>query len=190
MTRLSQGKIVRASISRELRLAWVWLPVLGVGSVTTGCFDSPPEYKVADRLPPVISTWGVQPTLTNIVQIDPALGVTFTVPFRSDDAGEDLKAFFIENIPEQLDFTHIIDEQPVPADPRPFAEQTNRYVNEPPWNTAGKTGCSTVTLILSHASNFTRGWLMVDPLDSAQVTWTFEFLDPSGQNPGCQGVAQ
>lgn len=179
---------MHTSISGKPSLARLWLPFLGVVSVTTGCFDSPPEYKVADRLPPVIDAWGVDPSVTKIVPIDPAVGVNFFVPFRSDDAGEDLSAYFIKDIPRQLDTTHVIFQQRVAADPRPFAEQDRHIAWS--WNTANETGCATVTLILSHVTNFTSGWLMTDPLDSAQVTWTFEFLDPSGQNPGCQAGAQ
>lgn len=197
MTGLSRGRLARTTNGRRRGLAWLSLLVPGVVPFTTGCFDAPPEYKVADHLPPVISSWGVTPSLTSInVMTWPHGEVQFTVPFRSDDAGEDLKAFFVENIPQQVDYRSptcqtcdFIDEIPVPADPRPFAEQKNRLVSLPSWPTTGKIGCSTVTMILSHETNFIRGWQMRDSLDSAQVTWIFDFLDQAGTSPGCGAAA-
>lgn len=182
MTRLSRPSALFPVIGRNARLACLSLsaPVM-----LAGCLDPPPTYEAAERLPPVIQSWGVEPTLTRIVPIAATEEqVVFTVPFRSDDAGEPLKAFFIENIPQQVDFRFIIEEKPVAADPRPFSEQVDREVSFS-WVTIGRTGCSTVTMLLSHASNFTRGWQMTDPLDSAQVTWTLEFLDSSGTSQGC-----
>lgn len=159
-----------------------------------GCLDDPPEYAVADRVPPVIVASGVQPVLTGIVPIDSTqLQIPFTVPFRCDDAGERLKAFVVKDIPQQIAVTPSscvtcvsLDEPEISPDPRPFADQTDRRLTFTlDTATSQLSSCHTVTLILSRQSNFIKGWQMADPSDGAQVTWVIEVQQSDGAWPGC-----
>jgi len=165
-----------------------------------GCLDPTPEYSVSDRVPPVIQATGVTPSPTDLVRVALTQDVvSFTVPFRSDDAGEPLWAYFVEDIADEINSMgsgchtcQSIDVQKVSADPRPFADQEQRSLTGTwAFSTGRPSGCHTVTLILSHLSNFTRGWQVSDPLDSAQVTWTVIFQDSDSAWPVCSdtGVA-
>lgn len=148
----------------------------------SGCLDAPPEYRVPDQVPPVIMTDDVTPSTSGVNH--PSATVPFTVPFRADDAGEGLLAYFILDISSgKPKFASVIDHPTIPvnADPRPFAEQEKRTVVFPwNWSTSTSAGCHTVTLILSHESNFnTRDGAVdvLEPTKAARVTWFFELAD-------------
>jgi hypothetical protein len=42
------------------------------------------------------------------------------------------------------------------------------------------SGCHTMTMVLSHASNFDTGYRTIDPLDEARVTWWLELKPADG----------
>lgn len=158
--------------------------------VLSGCLDAPPEYQVPDQVPPVIMTDDVQPPTNSLNR--PSLNkVPFTVPFRADDGGEGLLAYFVRDIPSgKPGFTNVIDNPAVRinADPRPFAEQTKRSF-EFDWNWgSADAGCHTITLILSHESNFNlrNGEVdVIDPTKAARTTWFFELYDSTTTVPSC-----
>jgi hypothetical protein len=149
-----------------------------------GCIDSPPEYSVPDPVPPVliVSRADPPPTVVTAISQPP---VDFNVPFRSDDL-EGLKAYFLLDLqPAEpgVDYQAVQKELPVPADSRPFAEQVNRKVEYPwTWSAGGgpAPGCHTMTMILSHVSNFVEEYVVRDDLDSAQMTWFLNVLSPDG----------
>jgi hypothetical protein len=149
----------------------------------TGCLDAPPQYQVPEQVPPVITMDTVIPPTSSLNR--PSRGVVqFKVPFRADDAGEELRAYFIRDIPSgKPDFTHVLAKfVSVNADPRPFAEQASRYF-EWPWDNIVDVGCHTVTLILSYASNFNTANGAVEVTEAtraAYVTWFFELPDSTG----------
>ena len=156
--------------------------------LAVGCIDPPPEYSAPERLPPVILTTGIDPPVTKVATISlQAQQVTFDVPFRSDDAGEDLSAFFVLDIATTQDIDYSLVKRqvkPVPADPRPFLEQDGRHVTGT-WGPLGDdssrpSGCHTMTMILSHLSNFGEQYETSDPLDVAQVTWWLDIRSAEG----------
>ncbi|HVU02879.1 MAG TPA: hypothetical protein VHE30_14060 [Polyangiaceae bacterium] len=164
-----------------------------VAPAITACLDTPPEYQAAIPVPPVIETSLVTPSTTAPVIVTGDT-IDFTVPFRSDDEGEALVAYFVWDLPTGGDgLDNIINNSVsvVDADPRPFAEQTNREVTfHWPWSSELKPGpgCHSVTMILSHNSNFQigHGYLLVDALAAAQVTW-FLGLGATGTTCGISG---
>jgi hypothetical protein len=157
----------------------------------SGCLDAPPEYRVPDQVPPVIMTDDVLPSTSSVNH--PSVKVDFTVPFRSDDAGEGLLAYFVRDIPSgKPSFGYVIDNPAIRInpDPRPFAEQDNRTFTFPGWTwTSDEAGCHTVTLILSHESNFNlrNGEVdVLEPTKAARTTWFFELSDPTASvSPSC-----
>lgn len=144
----------------------------------SGCLDPPPEYTVPDPVPPVLIVDQISPLTTSVVHTNSAR-VPFIVPFRADDAGQALYSLFVPDMPAGPISTSKVHGGLVPADPRPFAEQTNRRVEFPDsgwdWSEVGQ-GCHTMTMILSRLNNldFTTKIGVVtikDDLAAAQVTW-------------------
>ena len=189
MTRVSQRMELWAGIRRRSRaLARLSLYFAAMAPALTGCFDPTPEYTVPDPVPPVIDVSDTKPA-TTIVYSTNTESVNFNVPFRADDAGETLLAYFIPDIPPRAK-PPIANLEPVIPDPRPFAEQTGRAVTFN-WNWYNPptldVGCHTMTMILARASNIvtTAGVVdVVDPLEAAQVTW-FLALSRASQQADC-----
>ena len=158
------------------------LPV--VVTALTGCLDGTPEYVVPTRAPPVIITSQVLPSTMGLQRIDdtqPPL-LPFDVPFRSEDAGEELAWFLVRDLnPAESRLNQVnIQNGTLPADPRPFDEQEERnFTFNWTWTVPdGLVGCHTVTFILGHASaTSTRRSSHRDPARAPQVTWWFDFLE-------------
>ncbi len=154
-----------------------------------GCVDAPPDYSVPSLVPPVLITSQIDPATTGVASV-PATASTFDfdVPFRADDGGQDLHAYFVIDLDPTKDVspTSDVDDNAVPSDPRPFAEQTGREVSEA-WQLPDNrpVGCHTITMILSPHDNFVRSYETRDPLDAAQVTWFLDFLGPTGAAHSC-----
>lgn len=111
-----------------------------------------------------------------------AAEINFSIPFRSVDVGEPLQAAFVLDF-DPANASVAIERLPVPADPTPFAEQDNRAVNWT-WPLSPRpSGCHTMTMILSHDSNFIAIYRTINPLDVAQVTWFFNIGDPNSPEP-------
>ena len=181
VTPVSQGSRLPARLAGLVALARLSLAAPPMALLATACLDAPPEYRVPGRVPPVIIMSGVVPAPRGVLAIDRQTEIDFRVPFRSEDAGEDLAGFFVLDPPAQAaSFQAVIDEVPVAADPRPFADQETepREVSYRWAWTVRPADCVTVTLVLSHETNFSRAYDTVDPLDTAEVSWLFDFHDP------------
>jgi hypothetical protein len=162
------------------------LMALGV----TGCLDATPQYVAPSPVPPVIDYAGVVPTTTAVTTIRATVSlVQFTIPFRSDDEGQQLRALFIRDFDPTKDPAQAAVVQDIlsDADSRPFAQQlTNGLPDRSitfPWQLPSDTrpvGCHTLTMLLSHKNNFQTYYLTSDDLDVAQVTWFFDFLQAGG----------
>jgi hypothetical protein len=150
-----------------------------------GCLDPPPQYSTTDQYPPVVQGAMVDPSPVRIIYTT-ASEVLFTIPFRSVDVGEALQAAFVYDF-DPTNPSVALARVPVPADPRPFWEQDGRDVKWA-WRLSPRpTGCHTITMILSHASNFSDLYQTIDPLDVAQVTWFFNIGDPNSPAPSLDG---
>jgi hypothetical protein len=125
-----------------------------------------------------------------VLTVDASLNkVEFNVPFRSLDAGEGLRVIFVQDIdpdrpPSQR---KIIDSMEFAADDRPISEQGDSRTVQFAWVFEGDRPVSspadptTFTMILAHRSNFVGiTYELIDPLESAQATWLFDFL-PGGE---------
>jgi hypothetical protein len=174
-------------LCRSRALARLSLCSVAMTPALSGCLDPPPEYQVPDQVPPVIMTDNLVPATSSLNRPNTE-PVTFTVPFRADDAGEGLLGYFLVDIPSgkpRIQTPAV----PINADPRPFAEQTDRSFSFPwTWSKTVNPGCHILTLILSHRSNFdtTNGDVDVrDPTKAAYATWFFELSDPSSAVPPC-----
>jgi hypothetical protein len=177
-------------MGRSRALARLSLYSVAMAPALTGCLDAPPAYQVPDLVPPVIMTDKLDPPTSSLVRPSSRL-VKFNVPFRADDAGEGLLAYFILDIPAgNPKFDHVVGNpvQIVP-DPHPFAEQTKRSFDFSWALTNVDVGCHTLTLILSHEGNFdfkTGEVKVKEPTAAAYATWFFELSPPCGDWPNAR----
>jgi hypothetical protein len=193
VTPLSGSGSGRGVDSAKGGLARRWLlPVVAL--VLPGCLDATPEYSVPERIPPVIITSQLDPApgvITNIGNVD---SVPFHASFRSVDAGEDLDAKFVFDI-ETLDCDQgsepdcfaIVFEEHIPAKAESFSEQaTSPHEVGFTWVVRDRDRTEnpnphTMTMFVTHSSNFTSGWPVIDPLETAEVTWFFNLAAPADE---------
>lgn len=181
-TRLSRQARSRLANKGLLPLAWESLLWLSIVPLVTGCIVAdPPQYQDALQTPPQLDVYGALPTISQIdVITTPApVGPTFTVPVRSEDAGEDLNAVFF------LDYGS--------ASPQPLNIQT---VSASTFNDTGRSiswswtvgtqysHCHTISLVVAHRSSFqlhdsTQLIATKAKLDAAIVTWWVNINPPS-----------
>jgi hypothetical protein len=199
MTRLSGAWLGAQWVPGDIALARRSLLMLAMSASSAGCVDATPTYTAPVQSPPIILGNQVTPPThkvqTVILKSPPPTTVSLRVPFRSIDAGEGLVAiFWVDWDPTQPLNRQRPIARGVRADSSPLDEQ-NREVTfdwEASTNPPGP-GCRTVTMVLSHASNypidpengiFVPGLLPpIDVNDIAQVTWFFDVQDPSDPSP-------
>jgi hypothetical protein len=158
------------------------LSVLGL----PGCFDGTPEYSVPSRVPPVMDSAGALPSASDVYRTQ-ASEVDFNVRFRSDDAGERLHVFFVLDLPaNRVEPPRVQNDYFVEPDPAPFDEQTQRSLSyQWTWGSVVSSRCHTMTLILSHESNFSSSYKVDDELGAAQLTWFLDLSLPGDTGQAC-----
>jgi hypothetical protein len=171
---------VHSSPSRGLNaLAWCSLLVSTVGA--SACFNETPTYTVPGRSTPIILGTQVDPPTVEVRKVSLGFEQALSVPFQSIDAGEGLFAIFWHDLAtgmtqDQIN-TQLLTEVPIDPDSRPLEEQDRTVSFTWP---ATPAGCRTVTMALSHATNFSTPFVPPkDPSAVAQVTWFFDVRDPS-----------
>jgi hypothetical protein len=125
--------------------------------VATGCIVAdPPEYRSAVQTRPLLEVYKASPATTDIVvwtqsSAPMGVGITFTIPVRSEDAGEDLSAVSF------IDYGTGRSERPYL--PKSFPASTyddqSREI-EFTWlpTTTSTDGCHVFTIIVAHRSSF------------------------------------
>jgi hypothetical protein len=152
--------------------------------LAAGCFDPPPEYSVPVLVPPIVDVPNVDPPTTTVKTVNLAEQLPFEVPFHADDGGEEMWAYFVEDIPSGDADPRALLSNAVrdPPNSAPFDEQ-KRSISWV-WTVAAPTGCHTVTMILSRKSNFGTGlYQTTDELQTARVSWFLDIRDPSAATP-------
>jgi hypothetical protein len=164
-----------------------WLVCLVATFFSAACFDSPAEYSVPERTPPIIDVAGVTPSTLGINTIGPsATSQSFDVPFRAEDLGEPISSrFYLDLYPNESDpgCLHLLDNVDVLGDSRPILEQNGRSFNWLwVWGQLRPSGCHSVTLIITYVSNLkddpdsgTKTCQEKEDNDVAQVTWFLDF---------------
>jgi hypothetical protein len=144
-----------------------------------GCFDSPPQYTDPTRIPPQIFTNSVVPPPTSLF-VTTDSPIQFTIPFRADDAVQQLEAAFVLDIgTSNSSLQDPVADVPQDALKRPFAEQEkDRKLDYTwDWNPKKVAGCHTMTVIITDPSNI-RGAVTRDDLQVARLTWFMWLQDP------------
>ncbi len=136
----------------------------------TGCLGDPPRYEDPRQIPPFIVKSGVSPALDVFHEISPSTPFDITVPFRSEDLGEELLALvFIDFVPgEEAGRPETLAVAPGYYDQ---ARAVEMQVLSP-----DSLGCHTMSLVLTHEQNFVGGF--VREYDAAAwITWWFNVTD-------------
>ena len=94
VTRLSRSGRRISAIRAVFGLAWRSLLALSAMSFASSCIVAdPPEYRDPVRTRPLLEVYKATPLISNIVVYIPNTpAINFSVPVRSEDAGEDLSA--------------------------------------------------------------------------------------------------
>jgi hypothetical protein len=187
-TRLSRPALPGRQILRVSRLARLSLGALAIMIAPAGCIVAdPPEYGEPVQTRPELDTAGAVPLSAQVIVVDSSnkFGVKFTVPVRSEDAGENLFARFVLDYGATSEDTLFF--QRIPAS---TYTDVSRSANFPGWiPKASLKDCHVITLIVAHESTFTNGnieklepikagqdavflnwWMNVDPaLDATQT---------------------
>lgn len=155
------------SILRVQRCA---LALLVGASTTSGCLISAPtELEEEERIPPAVFMDQVTPSLLRpvLTYSDPMLNQPFSVPFVSEDLGEEVWGilYLDYNSPER---TRIGDGD-LPASDWSDRNRTMNIEWTGPLNRPA--GCHSVTMVLTHKDNFGSNSLPIDRDKTAFVTW-------------------
>jgi len=142
----------------------------------------PPEYLDPVRTRPVLDIGQTLPPTSQVLVVHAGDKVSFAVPVRSEDAGEDLRAvFFIDQGPGSLGVFQ--NSQPVPAST--YDDTSPRSVTFD-WTVPAlpSFGCHLMTLTVAHRSSFdTKHDDVLDSKDHADdaaiVNWWLNAPDPS-----------
>ena len=153
----------------------------GAPALTTGCLVADaPEYGPPQQRPPVINFEGVIPSPYDLLVIEDQALRTFTVPVRSEDAGEELVGTLVvdwQQPPSQLQ----VHDREIPASS--FDDVSRSYQAE--WIPDITPGClHTLTALIMHKSNFDDGPDLPKPnvqWDVASVTWQLNVVSDPDQ---------
>ncbi len=147
----------------------------------TGCLVSePPEYQDETRTAPMLQRTLAVPAPTEILPISLDDAVTFTVPFRSEDAGVTPIAVL------WLDYTIRGREARLGVDPfqpaSDFHDTSRNFSITLGFTDDNLLGCHQISLVATHRDNLDTGtWLPVSLEDTDVITWWAEIIDP--ENP-------
>lgn len=161
-------------------LALVCAPTL-----TTGCLVADaPTYGPPQQRPPVINFEGVTPSPYDLLVIEPNTPAqTYTVPVRSEDAGEDLVGTLVVDWQQGPSRQLQVHDREIPASS--FDDVKRSYQAEWSPESGVTPGCGhTLTALIMHKSNFDDGPDLPKPnvqWDVASVTWQLNVVSDSNQ---------
>jgi hypothetical protein len=111
--------------------------------------EDPPEYVAATRIPPVVNYSQVVPPLSVVHEVDSSAdSIHVTVPFRSEDLGDDVLAFaLLDTVPGREPLV-VAESRILGASFEVRSRSVDMLVTE-----FGEPGCHTLTLLLTQTSN-------------------------------------
>ncbi|MEP7051256.1 MAG: hypothetical protein ABJB12_12930 [Pseudomonadota bacterium] len=181
-TALSGRTREKARSAAVLRLARVSL----LGSLmllfASSCIVAdPPEYESPVRTSPLLDVYAASPPTSRLIQANKNDLIKFSVPLRSEDAGEGLRGVFLVdyNTPSEL----LQNTQELAAST--YSDNNLRTVTLDWTVPTLKSGCHLMTLIVAHLSSFKHNpSTVLDPKvsegDAAIINWWMNVgLDPS-----------
>jgi hypothetical protein len=153
------------------------LAFLVLGSSLLGCFSPAPRLSQPEQTPPFIISSLVTPPVAAIHELPESGTFDFVVPFRSEDANEEVVAALY------------LDLEPGDADPSiiqfyslaPDTLETQRELRgQVSLREQLAAGCHSLTLHVTHDGNFKfeQSWLPLVPSLVGSVIWWLDVPDP------------
>jgi hypothetical protein len=172
-TRLSRHGSNEGKIWALARLAWHSLLAASTMLVASSCILAPPpEYRDPVRSRPLLEVYKAVPSITDIVVWSTGMmAIPFTIPVRSEDAGQDLIAYLVIDYGTGVATEKTLSSQRVPA---------STYDQSRPlqfsWLPNTSPGCHVISLVVAHFDSFLlKDQFHLDPAkagdDAAIVSW-------------------
>lgn len=191
-TPLSRRRSCTRAIWAVSGLAWRSLVAISFMLFTQSCIVAdPPEYRDPVRTRPLLDVYEAVPRTQEVLVAYTAdlVKIQFSVPVRSEDAGEDLMALFFTDYSGGGVTEVTVGRKLIPAS---TYDDTSRSATFE-WQPRVQPGCHLFTLVVAHRTTFRNGAL--DQLDTAKasddaaiVNWWVN-VDPKGDEthtlPNC-----
>lgn len=164
---------------------------LGVASISmlSGCLvDDPPPLVAPKKTKPFLDNSNIHPGVDQLIVTNSGELVTFTIPVKSEDAGDPLFAILLFDYTPDSDMVEQAGSVPMPAS---TFDDTNRVVSIPVSVRPGITpGCHRYTLRVTHQSNLVKGHSdrVINKADLAEAFWLANINVPpenAGQLVNC-----
>jgi hypothetical protein len=152
-TEMSRHAPRATPFKRALRLAWQSLALVSLMPLLQSCIVAdPPAYRAPVRTQPLLDSYKSVPLPQQllVVYTTDQVGVSISVPVRSEDAGEDLQARFF------LDYGVPSLERPLRGQRIPAStyDDTSRSASYDKWLPRTTSGCHLLTLVVAHVSSY------------------------------------
>jgi hypothetical protein len=157
------------------------LGALAAALLAEGCIIAePPEFDEPQRTPPVLDLAHATPAITNIQVLEadrgPNHALTFHVPVRSEDLGQELAYRLLLNYGASNEYLEAADSVP----PSTFND-TSRIIAFSWLTQRAPVGCQQLTLFVTHSLNRDpETKQLIDPNDVALATWWLDVEDAEG----------
>lgn len=183
-TRLSRHGPSEGKIWALARLAWRSLLLTSAMLVASSCIlAAPPEFRDPVRSRPLLEVYKAVPPITDIVVWSTGMmAIPFTIPVRSEDAGQDMIAYLV------IDYgTGITTEQalsPLSSQRVPASTYDQSRDVSFRWLPNTSPGCHVISLLIAHFDSFLPLDLFhLDPAkagdDAAIVSWWVNINPPN-----------
>ena len=162
-----------------------------LASMMSGCLiEDPPPYRQPQQTTPWLDLRLAVPFIDQVLVRDLGQTVAFSVPFRSEDAGEGLVAYLVLDLAgdgnDAKRQVAIVEVPPSTLDDPDRDPLTFEWtITE---QDVAKEGCHRLTLLVTHQSNISRNLVVDNPNDlSTAVWWANIGTDPldSGMLQNC-----
>lgn len=145
--------------------------IRGVSAISlVGCLAEPPIYVNAEQIPPFVIEGRVSPSPGEVFVV-PATArnqMAVSVPFRSEDLGENIIALFYLDLRSGDDAPQLL-QDPITRPPGSFFQEQERELEAV--LSGLPDGCHTVTLVLTQQGNFTTGRIANEAQVGRVVWW-------------------
>jgi hypothetical protein len=139
-------------------------------TLPTACLvDDPPAYVAPKQTRPFFDYSHAYPPLSEIIQAKSGDKISFRMPVVSEDAGDRLEAFIVQ---EGAGTPDNLSKQFKPLPPSTLDDTSRVFSIE--WTVLkSMAGCQRFTLIGTHYTNinFEAGGVIIDPADTAEANW-------------------
>jgi hypothetical protein len=176
-TRLSRHSRAVPGKRALLSLAWPSLQWLSIMTLVSSCIVAdPPTYTDPGVTRPELAAYGAKPPVYLVVVVQSSDMPTFSVPVRSEDAGDQLVAnFYLDYGTSNATY---LGNQLLP--PSTYNDTSDREISftwttVAAFSTQSQKGCHSVSAVVAHFKSFSMNTQHIEPdvaeRDAALITW-------------------